>query len=268
MSKALVIKGADFSTNAVTTISFGSVPCEGITFASDTITITSTDSVTVEYTLTPSNTTDTVTWASSDTTVVSVSGGVLTVNGIGIATLTATCGEYTATATVTVSISYLPHWEFRVIGYESTSITYATYGAATYNRLSAFGTGTQATNTDLVPTADHLASPHAVKLPGNTARVRVSVTNTTNFYNANGYHAMIWLSDTPCGDSSYPNGATKVSYDNTLKFQTDNPMIFTVPDGADSFVFMARTQTTADSSSDPDEIASGYGLTIEFLEAE
>lgn len=79
------------------------VPCTGITLDADTLTFTSAGTQTLTATVMPDNTTDTVVWASDDTSVCTVSGGVVTSKANGNATITATCGAYSDTCTVTVS---------------------------------------------------------------------------------------------------------------------------------------------------------------------
>lgn len=103
MSKTLVINGADYSSVAldVVTIESDPVPCTGISLSANTASATrAEDTVTITATPTPSNTTDSVVWTSSDSNVASVSGGVITIHGIGTATITATCGSYSATVSV------------------------------------------------------------------------------------------------------------------------------------------------------------------------
>lgn len=103
MSIAMVIKQADFSVNKLATVQLiDDIPCTGIT-----INKTSTEISTAETliaSVTPVNTTDTVTWASSDTTVATVNNGVVSAVSSGYATITATCGNYSATCAVTVAI--------------------------------------------------------------------------------------------------------------------------------------------------------------------
>lgn len=104
MSKALVIKNADFSQNKVATVVFNDIPCTGVAFSSSSVTLSELGEAEIAYTITPSNTTDAVLLTSSDSTVVSVNGTTLTVVGIGSCVLTLTCGSYTATCNVTVDI--------------------------------------------------------------------------------------------------------------------------------------------------------------------
>lgn len=102
MGRALVIKNVDFSTNKLDTVTYDDpIPCTNISLDQSTITVSEIgDTVTLTATVLPADTTDTVVWLSSDTNVAEVDGGVVTVKGIGTATITAKCGEQTATASV------------------------------------------------------------------------------------------------------------------------------------------------------------------------
>lgn len=103
MAKTLVIKGADFSTNKLATVNFSGVPCTGISLdiaSAEINTIGGTQSLTA--TITPSDTTDVVRWATSDNSIATVNNGVVTAVGLGVATITATCGSYSATCSITV----------------------------------------------------------------------------------------------------------------------------------------------------------------------
>lgn len=103
MSIALVIPTADFSDNAMEQIIVTEpVPCTGITLDKATGEITVIGgSLTLIPTVTPSDTTDSVIWESSDTTVATASNGVVTTVGVGTATITARCGNYSASCTIT-----------------------------------------------------------------------------------------------------------------------------------------------------------------------
>lgn len=259
MSKALIIKNANFEENRVTTISFGEISCTGITFTSNTYTITDYDAVTVEYTLTPANTTDAVYWTSSDDTVVSVSGGTMTINGIGTATITATCGEYTATASITVSIAYTMN---AVFGYFliSSGKTFPSYSGVTYSRIGLTGTGDQA--------ADHGvagSSLYPILIPQNTTSITVSRGESYGTYFYNGTGAQItWTSDVACGDTDYPNAATAVSSSDGYNLRSNQSFTVDVPDGADSFFLHFRTASTYTESDNPATLATTWGLTITF----
>ena len=78
------------------------IPCTGITLDTSTLSFNGAGSQTLVATVTPENTTDKITWTSDDSGVVSVANGVVTAVGDGTATITATCGTYSATCSVTV----------------------------------------------------------------------------------------------------------------------------------------------------------------------
>lgn len=105
MGKALILD-ADFSAVALDTVTIVSepIPCTGISLSQSSVTITDFDPVTLTATVTPSDTTDAVTWSCSDTSVCTVTNGVITPIKSGTATITATCGSQTATCDVTLNI--------------------------------------------------------------------------------------------------------------------------------------------------------------------
>ena len=104
MSRALIIKGANFSANAVEKITISDpVPCTGITLSEDSISLNTIGGTqTITPTVTPNDCTDNVIWTSSDDTVATVNNGVVTAVGIGTATITATCGSFSDTCSVAV----------------------------------------------------------------------------------------------------------------------------------------------------------------------
>lgn len=102
MSYALKFPRVDFSDIAVRKVEFiDEIPCTGINISSSTLTFDQVEeSQTLTATITPSNTTDILKWTSSDENVASVAGGVVTIHGIGSATITAICGEQSASCTI------------------------------------------------------------------------------------------------------------------------------------------------------------------------
>lgn len=103
MAKALVIKNADFELNRVAQVDLSDLkPCTGISLDKSTISATSFAGQTIVATVQPVGCTDTVVWTSSDDQVATVIGGVVSIHGLGTATITATCGGHSASCTVTV----------------------------------------------------------------------------------------------------------------------------------------------------------------------
>lgn len=74
----------------------------GIGVTPSTATVTVDETTTLTATLTPAGATGTITWSSSDDEIATVADGVVTGASAGTATITATCGTYTDTCTVTV----------------------------------------------------------------------------------------------------------------------------------------------------------------------
>ena len=106
MATTLVIKNADFSVNKLATVTFGdNVPCTALSLSDATKNLSAIGGTyPLIATPTPANTTDVISWGSSDSNIVSVANGVITAVAIGEATITATCGNCTATCEVTVEV--------------------------------------------------------------------------------------------------------------------------------------------------------------------
>ena len=118
MSKVLILPGTNFSANKVATIVIGEpVPCTGLSLDQSAYEFDAPGaSFTLAATKVPANTTDALTWASSDETVAKVVDGVVTCEGVGTATITATCGNQTATCSITTDLSVTIGGDDYVIG--------------------------------------------------------------------------------------------------------------------------------------------------------
>lgn len=105
MGYALKIKSVDFSDVSLDQVTYiVPIPCTGITLNPSSLTFdTMEESKQITASLTPVDTTDKLMWASSDDNVATVTNGVVTIHGIGTATITATCGEQSATVSVSAS---------------------------------------------------------------------------------------------------------------------------------------------------------------------
>lgn len=79
------------------------IPCTALSLNNTSLTFNGSGQQTLVATPTPIDTTDSITWASSNKSVATVSNGVVTSIGNGSCTITATCGTIKATCTVNVS---------------------------------------------------------------------------------------------------------------------------------------------------------------------
>ena len=83
-----------------------SVPATGISLSKTSLSLTKGNTATLTATVTPSGSSDSVTWTSGNTSVATVSDGVVTAVGNGSATITAKAGSKSATCSVTVTSNY------------------------------------------------------------------------------------------------------------------------------------------------------------------
>jgi len=112
MTKALVIKGANFATNKVDTVTLTDpIPCTSVSISDSTHSFTAIGA-TKQLTAAalPANTTDELIWYSSNPNVATVSAtGLVTCTGVGSCTISAMCGSKSAdcaiTSTVTINAS-------------------------------------------------------------------------------------------------------------------------------------------------------------------
>ena len=84
-----------------------SIPCTDITLDKNTLSFATFDPQTLIATVTPTNTTDSIVWSVDDSTIATISNGVITPLKNGSCTITATCGTKIATCSVTVNINAL-----------------------------------------------------------------------------------------------------------------------------------------------------------------
>ena len=80
------------------------IPCTSITLDKSTLSFIDKTSQTLIATVQPSNTDDTVVWSSNHEDIANVVGGVVTAKKTGNCIITATCGNQSATCSVTVEL--------------------------------------------------------------------------------------------------------------------------------------------------------------------
>lgn len=267
MSKVLVIKGADFSVNKMDTITFeDGIPCTGISLNRSTISFTRlNESVTLIPTVTPSDTTDGISWSSSNDSVATVnSHGVVTVQGIGTATITAQCGSYTASCTVTVTVIFNETDLLRINGYGVIANTYAAGNDAAkfvaqtaYYPLVSYGlaTGKYEVAVNSSETVGEQVYPIPIPASARTLVVTLPDTTGTKLRNFNiSYHNSEELQTsvsevTACKYIGYHTYAAADFDSSKLTLTID--LTTAKPSGADSMCCYCQTTGASVSVTDP-----------------
>ena len=255
MSKALVIKNADFSANRLGTITFEEeVPCTGVAFDSASVTLTSLGVASIGYTITPANTTDTPTLTSSDSTILDVNGMVVTATGIGTATLTLSCGSYTATCVVAVSIIETPVY---ISGFASVASAESTGEAhdsifvdgSSVSRIFCTGDASNGFFAKEILYKNPQVSVGgvtAIKIPSNATAIHV---NAKNVYSSGGGGSVRFLN----ADEEYTYNTDKFipivsTVDLTVTSNTINEDVL-IPSGATGYILVIRPRLSSEYSS-------------------
>lgn len=251
MSKALVIKGANFASNKVETITLaGVIPCTGISLSDASHVFTAIGATkTLTATVTPADTTESVIWSSSNTDCATVADGVITCVGVGSATITASCGEQTATCAITATAVIDANTALSAQdGYTHAgaelvnSKDYVSYGSSSKSRMYLSPTVTESGYKALSGTD---ASPwnalYPIMIPHNAEKISVSAPSGLK------NHVYITLLDS----TSQPtyNVSSKGVKGITVSTDIKSTMEFDLTEytGYDSFVITLQT-TGADAS--------------------
>ena len=241
----------------------GGGACTSITLSNGLFSLNDYNPVTVGYTVVPSDTSDIVVWTSSDTSVFTVADGVITAKGLGTATLTATCGQQTATATVSVELPYISNFDF---GFLTKTNTHANVGE-NYSWIMAIGDGQQKAHYGFVPPSGGIVR-YPILLPNNTKEVHISydTSKSSMIYNNTANLIIYWFADEPSSDVGYGAYAKCLTSEQTYNLRNDGLISLEVPEGANAVFANIRASTTYTSENDPNTIAETMGLTIEFLD--
>ena len=189
MAKTLVLPGTNFATNKLAQVSFGQeVPCTALSLSDSTHAFTAIGATkTLTATPTPSNTTDELSWASSNENVATVADGVVTCVGVGSATITATCGTQTATCAITSTVTVDANTEYTGInGYSFTSTDlannkdYIGVNTSTRRRFYLSETPTETGYKALTTNDSMWDAYYPLMLPKNTTKITLTVPSGFN----------------------------------------------------------------------------------------
>lgn len=261
MAKALVIKGANFSTNKVATIEFDEeVPCTGITLSDSALTPSYLGTDTITATVTPANTTDAVQWSTSNQNVVTVENGAITAVGIGNAVVTATCGNFSATCAIAVISPTLSGTELVGVrvngtGTKDSGIGLGYLGAAPKHGAIADENGTYS----LYEYSSSIQGTYyPMPIPQNAAKIRATANSSAFFKTRFGLYNL---------NTALPSYPTTANLLQLVEIQfADNIAELTIPtyDGGpivDGFV-ISFEKTSTFTSGDFESV------TVEFVAAE
>lgn len=199
MSKALVIKGANFYANKVTTVTLEEiVPCKGIAISDESHAFTAIGATyQLSATVTPIDTTDAVIWNSTNENVVTVSStGLVTCVGVGTASIIVTCGTKSATCAVTATVTIVGatdtgiahHYQTGRNGDRDYVSSTASDGYRIYLRTDNVLNGYKAISGNAVGNAFDTLYPIPIPANASNARIIVPILFTTlaiGFVNAN-----------------------------------------------------------------------------------
>lgn len=186
MSKALVIKGASFAANKVETITIQEVvPCTGISLSDSSYTFTAIGATkTLTATVTPADTTETVIWVSSNTDCATVENGVVTCVGVGSSTITAYCGEQSASCAISATATINANTDLSFVDLYSVGGTdlqnskdYISYYSSNKSR-SYLSENVTAAGYQAVSSANTIVSPwdalYPIMIPRGTSKISIS----------------------------------------------------------------------------------------------
>ena len=263
MSKnALVIKGVNFATNKLTTVTLieDEVPCTAISLSESSKTVTSVTPFTLTATVTPANTTDDIEWSTSDSSIATVANGVVTIVGVGTATITVTCGQQTASCFVDASeiIIDADYGFFNLAAYDTTYVRsydgtgyFSIYNLPLYGTMRGFRVGD-----------GHDGCP--IPLLNNVASVVVTAKDT---YADPVY---VFFCDTnQAASQSRDDCCLLVSSDNSKNGVVTNAFTYeySVPSNVNAVAVKFRMRTQASASDDPDVYAVNHEVALKFKAA-
>ena len=177
------------------------IPCRGITINGISVTVPREGMrISIQYTLTPSTTTDSVEFSSSDTGVVAIVDGYPTSAGMGTAQVTLTCGEQSASIAVnvqhTVDQAYVIGYSLRGVEAQDGGKYAEATAVSVENVVYAYSGVSESWGSGRYITLDSSSHLHPIKIPANCNGITVVPPPSTTVEERVAYRVMFFDSTT------------------------------------------------------------------------
>lgn len=233
MATTLVIKNANFSTNKIETVSFGDHACTDIEINDESYSFTEIgDTQTVDYTVTPSDTTDVIQWSSSNQNVATVEDGVITAVGLGEAIITVTCGSHSDTVPISVAVAFDPSWTVGKQFYDTTSSGGDHYTSSA-DLTAGAGAGALTGTYSIRYTSNPVVYPYPI--PNGVTKIRVVAQDC--------YIGIVWSKSDEVGYSTYASAKGGNNASSSAGIADD--YTYVVPENIDCFALTIRKKSGA-----------------------
>ena len=183
MGYALKLGRVNFSDVAVDQVNYiDETPCTGLSLDQNSLSFESVgEKKTLTATKVSADTTDELTWASSNNNIATVVDGVVTIHGIGNAVITATCGQRTTSATINQT-SIKPPYACKIVSNANPGPTTTEYGervlvVSANNNQYSFGQAYHAENRNLRVLSGDYYDIECVAVPYGAAKVKIKTVN-------------------------------------------------------------------------------------------
>ena len=261
MSKALVINGANFSINKLDTVTIGDItPCTGISLSESAISFSAIgETQQLTATVTPVDTTDAITWGTSDSNVVAVEDGLVTCIGIGTASVTAICGEQTASCSVTVAVVMNVDTDYTNENgyvYSGTDLPTKDYVGSQTDTRGRIYYNSENTLSGYPLVSNHTSlgfDAYPIPIPNGASHISVPIVDNVRFL-----RLVALASDTMETYISGAGSAKVVAHVYADKNSGTNYAEFDLPDTADSFAFSIYTA----SGKTPEQVTTQFNVTF------
>lgn len=275
MSKALVINGANFALNKIETVTLSDIiPCTALALSDSSVLFTSIGS-TKQLTAikTPAGATDEITWDTSDVNVATVSDtGLVTCVGCGTATITAYCGNQSATCSISATVVLTLNQDCTLVhGVEAkVQVSGRDYAGITssaptrYRSYFADGNPLDGYKAVYVQGSTDYDNKFPIPVPKGATKATLTFSGTTGILGS--AYMTLLNADEKATYSSSTNSARAYGDSIGANFGNASSVVFDISErnsNVNGFIIAIWTKTGTDES----DITAGFTLTFEHEDA-